>query len=77
MLSAIMLFNPITAMIGFVVFAACIAVIIILGKWILSLVPGVPQPLIVCLGIIVFIFLFLLFLQWVGIYSAFGQVNLR
>ena len=77
MLSAIMLFNPITAMVGFVVFACCVAVIIILGKWILSLIPGIPQPIIVCVGIIVFVFLFLLFLQYVGIYSAFGTVNIR
>jgi ABC-type xylose transport system permease subunit len=72
---AAMLFNPINAMIGFVALCVCVAVIIILGKWVLSLIPGVPQPVIVALGLIVFLFLFLLFMQWLGVYTFFGSVR--
>lgn len=73
MLSAMLLqFNPISAMIGFVVLCCCLAIVIILGRWLLSLTGwAIPQPILVVLGIIVFLVFLMFFLNYTGIY-AFG-----
>jgi hypothetical protein len=75
MLATLMLFNPIQAMVGFVIFCICVAIVIILGRWLLSLTGLViPQPLMYVLGLVVFLVLLLFFLDWVGAFnfSTFG-----
>lgn len=62
--------NAITMMVGFVVFCVCVAIIIILGKWLLSLVGPIPQPLMVVLALIAFLILLLFFLNWAGVWSG-------
>lgn len=70
MIPALMLFNPIQAMIGFLVFCICVAIVIILGRWLLSLTGiAIPQPLLIVLGLIIFLILLLFFLDWIGLFS--------
>ena len=72
-LASLMLFDPVRAMIGFIVFCICIAIVIILGRWLLSLAGlAIPQPLMIVLGLIVFLVLFLFFLDWVGAFGSFS-----
>ena len=69
MLASMLIFNPISAMIGFVVLCVCLAIIIILARWVLSLTGLViPQPLLIVLGLILFLVLLMFFLDWTGIY---------
>jgi hypothetical protein len=53
----------------FLVFCCCVAVVIILGRWLLSLVGPIPQPLMVVLAIIAFLVLLGIFLSWTGLYN--------
>ena len=67
-------FSPIRGLIGFVIFCVCVAIVIILGRWLLSLTGiAIPQPLMVVLGLIVFLVLLLFFLDWIGAFSLFGR----
>ena len=74
MLSALILqFNPVSAMLGFVVLCVCLAIVIILCRWLLSLTGWViPQPLLVVLGLILFLVFLAFFLNWTGIWSFGG-----
>ena len=57
-------------MVQFIIFVCAVAIVIILGRWLLSLTGlAIPQPLMVCLGILVFIILLCMFLSWSGLYS--------
>lgn len=59
--------SPIGMMIGFVVFCVCTAIVIILVRWLLQLTGVViPQPLMLVLGLIVFLIFLLFFLNWSG-----------
>lgn len=61
--------DPIRFLIGFLIACCVIAVVIILVKWLCGLVGVViPQPLMLVLGILLFIFLLLWVLSWSGIY---------
>ena len=52
----------------------CVAIVIILGRWLLSLTGiAIPQPLMIVLGLIVFLVLLLFFLDWIGAFSLFGR----
>jgi hypothetical protein len=76
MFAMLTLINPISAMVGFVVFCVCVAICVILFRWLLSLTGWViPQPLLVVMGLILFLILLMFFLDWVGIFNfgAFGQ----
>lgn len=55
--------------VGFIVMVCVLAIVIILVKWLLSL-GGVtiPQPLLICLGILIFIVCMLALLSWSGYY---------
>jgi hypothetical protein len=67
-------FDPVRGMIGFVIFCICVAIVIILGRWLLALAGiTIPQPLMIVLGLIVFLVLFLLFLDWVGAFTLIGR----
>ena len=71
--ATLLAFDPIRAMIGFVIFCICIAVVIILGRWLLSLTGiAIPQPLMVVLGLLVFLALFLIFLDWIGMFGGYA-----
>lgn len=64
---ALLFVDPIRGMVGFVVFCVCIAIVVILGRWLLGLTGlAIPQPLMMVLGLIVFLVLFLFFLDWLG-----------
>jgi hypothetical protein len=63
-------FNFIHFVVGFLLMVCALAIVIILCKWLLGLmgVP-IPQPLLVVLGIIIFVILLLMLLSWSGAYS--------
>lgn len=61
--------NPIGFLIGFIVVVCVIAVVIIAAKWLISLTGwAIPQPLLVILGILLFLILFLWLLGYAGYY---------
>lgn len=61
--------DPIRFLIGFVVACCVIAVVIILVKWLVGLTGvAIPPPLMLVLGIVLFIFLLLWVLSWSGVY---------
>jgi hypothetical protein len=61
--------DPIRFLIGFLIACCVIAAVIILVKWLCGLAGfAIPQPLMLVLGIIIFIFLLLWVLSWSGIY---------
>jgi hypothetical protein len=67
---ATLLLSPISGMIEFVVFIVCVAIVIILARWVLSLTGlAIPQPLLIVLGLILFLVMLLFFLNWSGIYA--------
>ena len=67
---ATLLLNPISAMIGAVVLCICLAIVIILARWVLSLTGlAIPQPLLIVFGLILFLVMLLFFLNWSGIYA--------
>jgi hypothetical protein len=54
-------------MIQFLIFVCVVAVVIIGIRWLLSLTGvSIPQPLMLILGILLFIFLLIMFLQYIG-----------
>jgi hypothetical protein len=62
-------------LIQFLIFICVVAIVIIGGRWLLSLTGlAIPQPLLVILGIILFLVLLLLFLNYAGISGAPGLV---
>jgi len=62
--------NPIRFMVGFILLCCCIAVVIILVKWLAGLAGvAVPAPLMLVLGIILFVILLLMLLSYSGFYS--------
>ena len=64
--------SPARFLVGFLVFVCVLAIVIIACRWLLSLTGiAIPQPLLVILGIIVFLLLLLVLLNWSGLY-AFG-----
>jgi hypothetical protein len=78
MLSAIWQFNPVGAMLGFIVLMICLAIVVILCRWLLSLTGWViPQPLLVVAGLLLFLIFLAFFLSWTGIYSFGGGYGLH
>ena len=62
-------FNAIHFLIGFIVLICVVAIMIILIRWLLTLTGlAIPQPLLVCLGILLFLALFLYLLSWSGLF---------
>jgi hypothetical protein len=73
MMGTLLQFNPVSAMIGFVVLCVCLAIVIILCRWLLSLTGWViPQPILIVLGLILFLVFLMFFLSYTGIYSFGG-----
>lgn len=63
-------FNAIHFLIGFLVMVCVLAIVIIAARWLLSLAGiAVPQPLLMILGIVLFLLLLLWLLSWSGVYS--------
>ena len=63
-------FSPIHFLVGFIILCCFLAIVIIGVKWLLSLTGlAIPQPLLLILGIIVFLVLFLCLIDWSGLYS--------
>ena len=74
LLPAILLLNPINMMIEFIVFCVCIAVIIILARWLIGLTGlSIPAPLMYVLGLLLFLLLLLVFLNWTGLWDFGGH----
>ena len=72
-LSALSLLSPgfdaIHFLVGFLIMVCVLAIVIIGVKWLLSLTGvAIPQPLMVILGIILFMVLLLVLLDWSGVY---------
>jgi hypothetical protein len=62
-------FSPIHFLVGFIILCCVLAIVIIGVKWLLGLTGlAVPQPLLVILGIIIFLVLFLCLIDWCGLY---------
>lgn len=62
-------FSAIHFLIGFLILICVIAIVIIGVKWLISLTGwAIPQPLLVIAGIILFMILLLVVLQWSGLY---------
>lgn len=63
-------FSPINFLIGFVVVCVVLAVVIIFVRWLITLsgIP-IPQPLLLILGLVLFLILFLELVKWSGLYS--------
>jgi hypothetical protein len=60
-------FNFVHFMVGFILVVCAIAIVIILVRWLLSLMGvAIPQPLMVVLGIFLFVVMMLLLLNWSG-----------
>jgi len=63
-------FSGIHFLVGFIVLICILAVLIIGVKWLLSLTGlAIPQPLLVILGILIFLGLLLWLLSFSGLYS--------
>jgi hypothetical protein len=63
-------FNPIRFAVGFIVLIVVLAIVIIGLKWLLGLAGiTVPQPLLMILGLLVFLLLFLALMQWSNLYN--------
>ena len=70
MLLALLQFNAIHFLIGFLVLLCVLAVVVIGARWLLSLTGlAIPGPLLTILGIIIFMILLLALLQYSGLYS--------
>ena len=64
--------SPVHFLVGFLILICVLAVVIIGFRWLLSLTGIViPQPLLVILGIIIFIVLLLVLLNWSGYWTGF------
>lgn len=63
-------FSPIHFLVGFVILCCVLAIVIVAVKWLLSLTGlSIPQPLLVILGILVFLILFCCLIDWSGLYT--------
>ena len=63
-------FSAIHFLIGFIVLICVLAIVIILGKWLIGLTGlAIPPPLMMALGIILFLALFLWLLQFSGLWG--------
>jgi hypothetical protein len=63
-------FEPIRSLIGFLVVVCVFAIVIIACRWLLSVTGiAIPQPLLLILGIAVFLLFLLAFLNWSGLYQ--------
>lgn len=63
-------FSPIHFLIGFLLLVCVIAIVIIAVRWLLTLTGIViPQPLLLILGIILFMILLLVLLNYSGLYT--------
>jgi hypothetical protein len=72
LLAALLQANAISMMISLVVFIVCVAIVILLFRWLLGVMGvTIPQPLMVVLGLIMFLIFLLIFLNYTGIW-AFG-----
>ncbi len=61
--------NAISMMVSLIVFVVCIVIVILLGKWLLSVLGvSIPQPLMVVLGLLVFLIFLLFFLNYTGLW---------
>ena len=61
-------FSPIHFLVGFLILVCVIAIVIIACKWLLSLTGiAIPQPLLLILGIIIFLILLMVLLQYSGL----------
>lgn len=62
-------FSPIHFLVGFLILVCVIAIVIIAVRWLIQLTGiAVPQPLLVILGIILFMILLLMLLNYSGLY---------
>lgn len=62
-------FSPIHFLVGFLILVCVLAIVIIACRWLLTLTGVViPQPLLLILGIIVFLILLLVLLNYSGLY---------
>jgi len=63
-------FSAIHFLVGFIVLICVVAIVIIAAKWLLSLTGlAIPQPLLVILGILIFLVLLLWLLSWSGLFT--------
>ena len=70
--------NAISMMVSFLVFIICVAIVIIGARWVLGLAGvTIPPPLMLILGLIVFLFFLLVFLNYTGIWSFGGPIYHR
>jgi hypothetical protein len=70
MFATLSAFSPIHFLIGFLVLVCVLAIVVIGCRWLLSLTGIViPQPLLLILGIIVFLILLLALLNYSGLYA--------
>lgn len=66
--------NAISLMVSFLVFIICVAIVIIGARWLLGLAGiTIPQPLMVIIGLIVFLFFLLIFLNYSGLWVWGGR----
>lgn len=62
-------FSPIHFLVGFLILVCVIAILIIACKWLMGLAGiTIPQPLLVILGILIFMILLLVVLNYSGLY---------
>lgn len=63
------MFSPVRFLIGFLVLVCILAIMVVAVKWLMDLagIP-IPQPLLVILGILVFMILLLVLVNWSGLY---------
>jgi hypothetical protein len=61
-------FNFIHFVVGLILVVCALAILIILVRWLCSLAGvAIPQPLLLVLGIILFVILFIVLLNWAGL----------
>jgi hypothetical protein len=61
-------FNFIHFVVGLILVVCALAILIILVKWLCSLAGvAIPQPLLLVLGILLFVILFIVLLNWAGL----------
>jgi hypothetical protein len=61
--------DPIRFLVGFLILCCCIAVVIILVRWLVGLTGiAIPSPLMLVLGIVLFVVLLLMLLNYSGFY---------
>lgn len=62
-------FDAIHFLVGFLIMVCVLAIVIIAVRWLCSLAGiAIPQPLILILGIILFIVFLIMLLDWSGLY---------